>query len=101
MVHPEDLPELLPEFARYIESGERYSGEYRVIGQNGNIYHYSNRGQAIRNSPGEPYKWVGLAADITETKLAEEAISQLAAIVHCSEDAIIATDTCGRHHHLE
>ncbi len=95
MVHPEDLPGLLPEFARYIESGERYSGDYRIVGQNGNIYYYSNRGQAIRNSAGQPYKWVGLATDITEAKLAEEAISQLAAIVHCSEDAIIATDTWG------
>ena len=85
MVHPEDLERILPEFERYIQSGERYSGEFRIVGQNGKIYHYSNRGQAIRNAAGEPYKWIGLATDITETKLAEEAISQLAAIVQCSE----------------
>ncbi len=95
MVHPEDLEWLLPEFARYIQSGERYSGGYRIVGQNGKIYHYSNRGQAIRNAAGEPYKWIGLATDVTEAKLAEEAISQLAAIVHCSQDAILATDTTG------
>jgi diguanylate cyclase (GGDEF)-like protein/PAS domain S-box-containing protein len=95
MVHPEDLERILPEFERYIQSGERYSGEYRVVGQNGKIYYFSNRGQAVRNAAGEPYKWVGLATDITEAKLADEAISQLAAIVQFSEDAIIATDPWG------
>ncbi len=95
MVHPEDLPQILPELARYIESGERYSGDFRVLGRSGKIYHYSNRGQAIQSAAGEPYKWIGLATDVTEAKLAEEAISQLAAIVQCSGDAIIATDTAG------
>jgi diguanylate cyclase (GGDEF)-like protein/PAS domain S-box-containing protein len=95
MVHPEDLERLLPEFARYIQSGERYSGEFRVVGQNGRIFHYSNRGQAIRDPAGEPYKWIGLSTNITERKLAEEAVSQLAAIVECSLDAIFATDLHG------
>ncbi len=94
-VHPEDLARLRPEFTRHVQSGERYSGEFRVVGKNGKIFHYSNRGQAVRNGVGEPYKWVGLATDITESKLAEEAISQLAAIVECSESAIFATDLNG------
>src|SRR4029077_8885754 len=59
------------------------------------VYHYSLRGQAIRNAAGEPYKWIGLVSDITESKQAEEAISQLAAIVQCSEDAIIGTSLSG------
>src|SRR5271166_683439 len=95
MVHPQDLEWLLPQFARYIQSGERYSGEYRIVGQNGKIYHYSNRGQVVRNAAGEPYKWIGLATNITEAKLAEEAISQLAAIVQSSDSAIFATDLAG------
>ena len=95
LVYPEDLERILPEFARYIQSGERYSSEYRVAGRNGKVYHYSLRAQAIRNAPGEPHKMIGLVTDITEKKLAEEAVSQLAAIVQCSQDAIIATDTCG------
>jgi diguanylate cyclase (GGDEF)-like protein/PAS domain S-box-containing protein len=95
IVLPEDLERVVPELARYIQSGERYSGEYRVVGRNGNIYYYSNRGQSARNGAGQPYKWIGLTTNITESKLAEEAISQLAAIVQCSDDAIIATDTAG------
>ena len=54
MVHPEDLERVLAETARHIQNGERYSDEYRIVGQNGKIYHYSNRGQAIRSASGEP-----------------------------------------------
>jgi diguanylate cyclase (GGDEF)-like protein/PAS domain S-box-containing protein len=96
MVHPDDVDRVPMELSAHIQSGERYTGEYRVIGQNGKTYHYSNRGQAVRNPAGEPYKWVGLTTDITERKLAEEAVAQLAAIVQCSESAIFATDLDGR-----
>ncbi len=95
MVHPEDLERVVPELERYIGSGERYNSEFRIVGRNGDIFYYSNRGQALRNAAGEPNKWIGLATDITEKKLAEDAISHLAAIVQCSEDAIVATDTTG------
>ena len=95
MVHPDDLGPILAGIGRHIETGERYVTEYRILGDSGSIYHYSLRGQAIRNAAGEPYKWIGLVADITESKQAEEAISQLAAIVQCSEDAIIGTSLSG------
>jgi diguanylate cyclase (GGDEF)-like protein/PAS domain S-box-containing protein len=95
MLHPEDLERVLTESARYIQNGESYSDEYRIVGRNGQIYHYSNRGQAIRNASGVPYKCVGALSDITEARLAEQSISQLAAIVQCSQDVIVATDTMG------
>jgi diguanylate cyclase (GGDEF)-like protein/PAS domain S-box-containing protein len=95
MLHPEDLGGVLAGFGRHIETGERYVTQYRVLGESGSIYHYSLRGQAIRNAAGEPYKWIALVSDITESKQAEEAISQLAAIVQCSEDAIIGTSLSG------
>jgi diguanylate cyclase (GGDEF)-like protein/PAS domain S-box-containing protein len=96
LVHPEDLERVLADGARHIQNGERYSDEYRIIGQNGKVYHYSNRGQAMPANSGEPAKCVGLLTDITESRLAEEAISQLAAIVQSSDSAIIATDAGGR-----
>ena len=95
MVHPDDLETVLAGIGRHIETGERYVTEYRILGETGNIYHYSLRGQAIRNPAGEAYKFIGLVSDITESKQAEEAISQLAAIVQCSEDAIIGTNLSG------
>ena len=95
IVHPEDLPLVLAAMQHCIQSGERYKGSYRIIGQSGKIYHYSNRGQVIRNQAGEPEKWIGLCTDITERKQAEEAMAQLAAIVQCSESAIFATNLEG------
>ena len=95
MVHPDDLGPVLAELNRHIESGERYSRAYRVLGDNGRVYHYSLGGQALRNTAGEPYKWVGLVSDITEDTKAEEAIAQLAAIVQSSEDAIIGASLAG------
>ena len=95
LVYPEDLARIQAAAAGHLESGERYSDEYRVLGRSGKIYHYSNRGQAILNSAGKPVKCIGLLTNVTERKLAEEAMAQLAAIVQCSGDAILATDTTG------
>jgi diguanylate cyclase (GGDEF)-like protein/PAS domain S-box-containing protein len=94
-IHPEDLERVLSDSARHIQNGERYSDEYRIVGRNGKVYRYSNRGQVVLTISGEPSKCVGLLSDITEARLAEEAIAQLAAIVQCSESAIIATGTNG------
>jgi diguanylate cyclase (GGDEF)-like protein/PAS domain S-box-containing protein len=94
-VDPEDLEGVLTDIAQSIQSGACYSGEYRVRGINGRTYRYFSRGQTMRDPGGEPYRWIGVATDITESNLAKEAIAQLAAIVQCSEDAIISTDFDG------
>ena len=101
MVHPDDLERVLAESARHIQNGERYSDEYRIVGQNGKVYHYSNRGQAIRSASGEPLKCVGLLSDITRNQAGGRghfAISGHRAMFggrHCSNRLY------GRHHHLE
>src|SRR5258706_4044678 len=95
MGHSDDVARVVSEISRNIETGERYAGEYRLIGRNGRTYHYSNRGQAIRNSAGLPYKWIGFATDITEFKIAEEAAWQLQAVVQGSPDGIIGANLSG------
>ena len=95
LVHPDDVDRAVNHMARHIQSGERCSMEYRIVGNDGRSYHFLDRGQAIRNAAGEPYRWIGVATDITESKQAEKAISHLAAIVQSSEDAIIGTDLAG------
>jgi diguanylate cyclase (GGDEF)-like protein/PAS domain S-box-containing protein len=95
ILHPEDLERVLTEIARHIQNGGSYSDQYRIAGRSGKIYYYSDRGRTIRNAAGEPHKCVGLLTDITAGKLAEQAISQLSAILRCSQDVIVATDTAG------
>lgn len=95
MVHPDDLPRLLDGMERHIQSGERYVAEYRVLGEQDDIYHYSLRGQVIRHAGNAAGKFIALVSDITENKKSEAAIAQLAAIVQSSEDAIIGADLAG------
>ncbi len=54
IVHPEDLERVLSASARHIQNGERYSDEYRIVGRNGKVYRYSNRGQVMLTVSGEP-----------------------------------------------
>ena len=95
MVHPDDLEAVLKGLRKSIDRGERYSGEYRVLGAHGEVYDYSIRGQAIPDAAGNPSKWIGVGTDITENKKAKESIAQLAAIVQSSEDAIIGASLSG------
>ncbi|HMD49468.1 MAG TPA: PAS domain S-box protein, partial [Bryobacteraceae bacterium] len=95
MVHPDDLPALLQAIQRHTQSGERYVGEYRVLGEAGIVYHYSLRAQVICDAAGQPVRWVGLVNDITEQKKTAQAIAQLAAIVQSSDDAIVGISLAG------
>ena len=95
MVHPDDLPRMLQAIGQHIRSGERYAGEYRVLGEKGDVFDYSLRAQAIRNAAGDPVRWVGLVSDITEEKKVADAMAQLAAIVQSSDDAIVGSTTDG------
>ena len=95
LLHPEDLARTLEGRDRCIKSGEPYVGEYRVVGKQGDIFHYSLRAQALRNALGEATRWIGVVSNITEQKKAAESIAQLAAIVQSSEDAIVGCDLSG------
>jgi diguanylate cyclase (GGDEF)-like protein/PAS domain S-box-containing protein len=95
LVHPDDREQTISGVRRHIETGERYDGEFRVTGRDNRIYHYSNRGQALRTTTGEPYKWIGLITDITDRREADEAAWQLTAIVDACEDGIIGTNLSG------
>jgi diguanylate cyclase (GGDEF)-like protein/PAS domain S-box-containing protein len=95
MVHPDDLARVEAALRRQIEYGERYDCEYRILGEAGQVYFCSDRGVALRDTAGLPYKWVGLVTDITERRQAQEAMSQLAAIVQWSEDAIVGLSLSG------
>jgi diguanylate cyclase (GGDEF)-like protein/PAS domain S-box-containing protein len=95
LVHPEDLQRVEAALRRQIDYGERYDCEYRILGEDDRVYFCSDRGVALRDAAGEPYKWVGLVTDITERMQAQEAVSQLAAIVQGSDDAIVGVSLLG------
>jgi len=50
--------------------------EYKILHKDGAWRHWSDHGVPILNNEGRPYKWIGVCADITESKEAEEALRE-------------------------
>jgi PAS domain S-box-containing protein len=93
-VHPDDAPE----FARAIDrcrDGSDLDQEYRVIHSDGSVHWLLIRAKGERDAEGRFTNVIGACTDITACKRAEVAMSQLAAIVESSSDAIISKDLDG------
>jgi two-component system, cell cycle sensor histidine kinase and response regulator CckA len=88
-VHPDDRP-TSHEVSKLAQRGERdYDTEFRVVWPDGSIHYLKAYGQVVRDPRGTPLRMTGINFDVTEPKLAEEAILRLASIVESSDDAII------------
>jgi PAS domain S-box-containing protein len=76
-VHPDDLHIIRETVEGVTRPGSegRYDIEYRTIGlQDGKERWLSEKGRAIFDPSGRPSRFIGAILDITETKLAEQAI---------------------------
>ena len=74
-VHPDDLPRCLEFLKSVIETGQRQEGvEYRVQHINGTWYWHTSSAVPIRDKAGRIIGFYGIARDITERKLEEEAL---------------------------
>jgi PAS domain S-box-containing protein len=76
-IHPEDQARLA-EIRADIRAGriERYETEYRVRHEDGHWVHLWDRGAVLRDDSGRPVRVVGSAADVTQRKNAERALSE-------------------------
>jgi len=70
-IHPEDLAKLMPVIENF-DKHDSYDYQYRIVGDDGNTYHFYCRGVIKRNEHGKAVKVYGLNLDITEKKLHEE-----------------------------
>ena len=74
-VHPDDKQPVMDAFQAHIEGKTpEYIFEHRMLHKDGSIRWILVRGTAIRDAQGNPIRVVGTDTDITQRKLAEEAL---------------------------
>jgi len=76
-VHPEDRDLVLRAIANARQTGQPYVAECRLQGDDGGLKWIIARGKFYYASNGAPERMLGLAVDVTERKMAEEALSKL------------------------
>jgi PAS domain S-box-containing protein len=91
LVHLADRPEVVRRVEQALETGS-FEAEWRVILPNGAVRWLFGRAWLFKNDSGESLRLIGVNIDITERKLAEEALQQKTELVNYSHDAIITAD---------
>jgi two-component system cell cycle sensor histidine kinase/response regulator CckA len=74
MLHPEDCARELPIIQRCIAEGTDYRGEVRVRHDNGKTLWIANLARVVHDEAGRAVRVIGTAQDVTERKLAEQAL---------------------------
>jgi len=77
-IHPDDRDHVKRVFREIVQSGIGLRTDFRFLLPDGSIRHMESRGGLIRNSQGQASRVVVVSRDITERKLAEEKIQNLA-----------------------
>lgn len=108
-IHPDDKERVKRVFAETVRTGIGQRIEFRFVLPDGAIRHMESRGGVIRDERGRPSRVVVVSNDITERKLAEEQIYELAfydALTHLPnrrmlgdrlQQAMAASKRSGRH----
>jgi PAS domain S-box-containing protein len=85
-IHPEDRPRMIEAFERDRERG--FEAEYRVVRPDGSVRWIWDRGFPIKDEAGRVYRLAGIAEDVTERKLAADAVKQTEDRIRLNIDTI-------------
>jgi PAS domain S-box-containing protein len=76
ILHPDDRERVLAEDRRVELTGDPWRMEYRSITKDGRVVWLRDHAVLVHGGPGEPSYWHGFVIDITEQKLAEQAMRE-------------------------
>lgn len=76
-IHADDRKRVAMVWQHSLRTGETYRAEYRVRRPDGRDRHMADTGIAVRGAGGSIREWIGVTADITERKRAEESLREL------------------------
>jgi PAS domain S-box-containing protein len=76
LVHPDDRERVLAEDERVELDGTPWRIEYRVVGRDGRVLWIRDHAVLVRDGRGRPAFWQGLWIDVTDQKLAEQAMRE-------------------------
>lgn len=94
VIHPEDVDKVSATFDKGIHTigGSQYKIEFRLLRKDGSISWINERGVFIANGDAYPHRVSGISTDVTQTKLAEDALlesqERFAIAVAASSDGI-------------
>jgi len=74
VVHPDDVDGVVEALHKTRDQGTDYHRQYRILWPDGSVRWIESQGKSQRNSDGQITKVVGVMADVTHRKLAEEAM---------------------------
>jgi len=76
-VHPEDRERVSRTIAQAMEDQKPYTAEFRVVRRDGSVRWVAARGKFYYSRKGEAERMLGMGVDVTERKMAEEALASL------------------------
>ena len=77
LIHPEDREPVMSLSNQAMKTGKPTKAEWRVVWPDGSIHWIAGSWQVFMDASGEPSRMIGVNADISERKQAEEALSAL------------------------
>jgi two-component system, NtrC family, sensor kinase len=75
-VHPDDVCIVLEMIQTHAGRRPSHPYEYRRILPDGSMRYWVDRGTTLLDESGRPHKWIGVSSDITDRKLAVEALAK-------------------------
>ena len=75
-IHPEDRAKWQEEIDRAVREKSDYEVTFRILLPSGAVKHINTVGHPVLNASGDLFQFVGSSTDITQSKVAEEALRQ-------------------------